>query len=273
MIYNKLPLIALFTAAALYLGAASLSQYLPDLSESQEKQLRGGDLLSNDSTKADSLSLLPRGTIMEKTVSSLAIDEKTLFTECLTLIPYPSYFERMSHAERQLHVFNTLRSISTQEGIFYISFRRGNKPALLIEDSYVTDRPGSRKKLDDPVAGKLPKEDKLIIFQKDTSFKKNYYEYRYVTSKDEIFQEVTNKTDMKVFGLIPAVRREVLNINTSILFTEEGMLAYSLAVAPNQQSIIRILTFEVHLPSAFQRRITAVQEWFQDQLAVNQFSF
>ncbi|MGM0432666.1 MAG: DUF6675 family protein [Spirochaetota bacterium] len=266
---KKLLLVIVLMAAFWHLGARSVTDVIPGLTEGQVEQLRQGEVISNDSSEEDRLMYVPEETIMERTIAQTTIDENTLFTECLTLIPYPDYFSNLSHDEQQLHVFNTLRSVSTQEGITYISYRKGNKPALLIEDSHVTDRIGGRKELEDPVVDTLPRQDRLIIYQRDTSFRKNYYEYQYRTSGEEIFQQVTNKTDMRVWGLIPAVRKDAMDINTSVLFTDEGMLAYSLAVAPNQKSVIKILTIRVHLPSAFQRRMVAVQEWFVDQLQTN----
>jgi hypothetical protein len=254
-------------------AAEPLQHYIEQLSDGQREALLNHEVISYDSTKGSRLHLLPPDTLMAERVGELVIDEGTLFTECMSLIDYPDYFDSMSEREQLIHAFNTLRSVSTQEGITYISYRKGNKPALLIEESHVADRIGGRKELEDPVVDYLPQRDKLIIFQKDTSFKNNYYEYEYLNSAVELFQQVTNKTDMRVLGLIPAVRRNVMDINTSIIFTEEGMLAYSVAVAPNQKSVISILGFSVHLPSAFQRRITAVQEWFVDQLAVNEHAF
>lgn len=261
-------------AAALTLQAAvPLEDYIQELTEKQREALSAGEIISHDSTDGNSLKLLPPGTTIAEKVSAFEIDENTLFTECMTLIPYPDYFDSMPQREQMVHSFNTLRSLSTQEGITYISFRKGNKPALLIEESHVTDRVGGRKELEDPVIDYLPVGDRLIVFQKDTSFKNNYYEYEYHNTWFELFQQVTNKTNMRVLGLIPAVRSDVMNINTSVIFTDEGMLAYSLAVAENQKSVISILGFSVHLPSAFQRRITAVLEWFVDRLEVNQHDF
>lgn len=251
---------------ACHISAASLVQYEPELTEQQILKLKNGEVLSHDSTCSNTLGLTPKDSLAAQSVAEVSIEESTLFTECLSLIPYPEYFSELTHDEQLLHIFNTLRSISTQEGITYISYRRGNKPALLIKESHFTDRIGSRKVLEDPVEDSLPAEETRIVFQEDTSFKGNYYEYRYRTSQDEILQLVTNKTDLKVFGIIPAIRKNVMKINTSLIITDEGILAYSLAVAPHQRAEIKILWFSVHLPSAFQRRIVAVQEWLMDQL-------
>jgi hypothetical protein len=265
-------LVLLAAALTLY-AAVPLEDYIQNLDEKQREALFAGDVISHDSTVGNALRLLPPETLIAEKVSEFEINENSLFTECMSFIEYPDYFASMSQREQMVHSFNTLRSLSTQEGITYISFRKGNKPALLIEESHVTDRVGGRKELEDPVMDYLPVGDRLIVFQKDTSFKNNYYEYEYHNTRFELFQQVTNKTDMRVLGLIPAVRRDVMNINTSVIFTDKGMLAYSLAVAENQKSVISILGYRVHLPSAFQRRITAVLEWFVDRLEVNQHDF
>ncbi|MCF7934121.1 MAG: hypothetical protein K9M84_05705 [Spirochaetia bacterium] len=262
----QLIVISFCIGSAALLSASPISRYIPQLDEGQLDRLKAGELLSNDSQKSDSLKLLGQETLIAEAVEQVPLEADTLFVECLTLIPYPEYMGSLDEEELLLKIFNTLRSVSTQEGITYISHRKGNKPATLISSSHVTNRVGSRTVLPDVVVQQLPEEDTLIVFQDDTSFRKNFYEYHYRTRGDEIYVEMTNKTDMKVFGLIPAVKRDVLQITLSLIAADEGIIAYSVAVAPHQRPVIDILVFSVHLPSAFQRRLVAVQEWFTARL-------
>ena len=248
------------------LYAEGLATYEPQLDADQIDTLQAGKLLASSSEKAEALEFYPQGTMISEKVRVLPIEKDTLFVECLTLIPYPDYFSSLSDEERMLHMFNTLRSVSTQEGITYISHRKGDKPAVLITTSHFTSRIGSREVLDDLVSTAILRDDMQIVYQDDTSFRKNYYEYHYVTSDDEILVEITNKTTMRVFGILPAVKKDVLKISIAMIPTDEGILAYSLSLAPHQRPEIRVLGFSVHLPSAFERRMVAVQDWFADQL-------
>lgn len=245
---------------------AELQSILGHLSDDSIDTLSSGKLLVRNSEHEHSLALMPPETLVYGRMDQSLIDEQAFFVECLSLVPYPEQIGELPDDELLLHLFNTIRSVSTQEGITYISHRKGNKPATLISESYVAKRVGSRSSLPDPVVERLPAKDTMIVFQDDTSFRKNFYQYDYTTNDQEILVEISNRTKMKVFGLIPAIRQDILTLVFEVIPTDEGILLYSMAYAPDLHYEINILGFKVHLPSAFQRRLVAVQDWFIDQL-------
>lgn len=248
--------------SALNLSAATIKDYMPNLTEKELVKLMDNKVVSNYSTKSSTLKYLPKASELEKRVSVIDIKTEDLFVECVTVIPLSSSMQKLPNEQRILKVFNTIRATSTQEGITYISYRKGNKPALLIKDSYYVARVGSKRPIPDPIADSLPSYEQSIIYQKDTTFSGNFYEYTYFNSSHEISLDILNKTALAVFGILPAVKKEALTMSISILPVEEGILCYSLAYAPDQEPVISFLGLSVDLPSAFQRRMVAVQEWF-----------
>ena len=88
-------------------------------------------------------------------------------------------------------VFTTLQSISTMEGIEYYSQSRGYMRTLFHE-SYVIDHPGTRKRLPDPVWTTVPSQDRLYVYQRDSSFGKNVLQLDYRVEDATIFLTMTN---------------------------------------------------------------------------------
>lgn len=251
-------------------GAQSLDTVFPGLSDEMRAALISGQLLANDTTISGDLLYAPEGMGIRRPAGAgkeTDNDELESFTvECLSLIPLPDYLVNLSEEELLLHLVNTLRAVSTQEGITYISHRRGNVPYPLFTKSYHVPKVGSWEHLDDPVLQELPSQIHDVVFQKDTSFAGNYYAFNYAIDTDRIFLSVKNMTTLSVFGIIPVIPKQTLNISFAIFVLDEGVLCYSQAHITGQKPTFSFLGFSVHLPSAFQRRITALQEWLSDNL-------
>ncbi len=243
----------------------SLEDALPLLSESQIGSLREGEVLSGETLKGPIAHLAPEGSLAAGKVKELEVLEEGFSITNLSYIPYPREFASLTHEQRMLSVFNTMRSVSTQEGITYISFRRGNEPHLLIRDSWYLETQRSRRRLPDPVASTLPKEDESIVYQRDTSFGGNVYRHKYTIEEREIFLDIDNLETMRVLSILPVVRPEQLNISMSAFFLDDGLLLHA-AANIDREPVVSFLGYTVHLPSAFNRRITALQEWFTAQL-------
>lgn len=178
-------------------------------------------------------------------------------------IPYGPKLKQMTTVERQLSIFNHIRAISTQEGLMYISWRAGNKPKLLIEkSSYMEDEKNLNTLLADPIASTLPTSIQSYVYQRDSSFGGNRYLHNYTNNDQEIFVEIKNLSAMKVFGLITAVPKEQLSINMGTYQMEDGLLLVALTTITDRDPTINIFGLSVDLPSAFMRRITALQNWF-----------
>jgi hypothetical protein len=259
-------LILLVLLVSVSLFAQTAKDVVPSLSESQLADLLAGKLIKGASFSDDVMALVPEDTIAQKHLREALAKPDSFTVVSLSYVPYPEGMKDMSIAERQVAIFNTMRSISTQEGITYISHRAGNKPKVLFEKSWYLETPNSRKGLSDPVSSWVPPTDEYFVFQRDSSFGSNVYRHRYTTSDDEIFVEVKNLETMRVFSIFKAVEEEMLAIAMSTKQLDEGLLLSAMATIEGREPEVRILGISVDLPSAFTRRTTALGEWFVDQL-------
>ena len=257
-------LIWLASASSVY--AYNLESLLPGITEQDLVKIRAGVMLKYDSQKGASATYYPHIPLVENYVEMAESIETGFFVESLFLIAVPENFKKLEQDEKLLKIVNSLRKVSTQEGITYISHRKGDKPAVLINKSYHVGKVGSKKSLDDPVLETLPCTIRDIIYQADTSFFGNYYEYNYTIQSDAVLVDFKNLTTLSVFGLIPAVKKETFSTILSIIPTDEGLLCYSIASIKDRTPEVNILGLKVHLPSAIQRRVVAMQEWFAGEV-------
>ncbi|MBI9095412.1 MAG: hypothetical protein JEY71_11065 [Sphaerochaeta sp.] len=261
----------------LLVGACSISslfavfgnrQALPSLSESQYKALEKGSIIDVRSVNGEPLTqLFVQGSEAFSRAKLAQGMEDGFSIAAVSYIPYGSKLQALDASERQLAIFNKIRAISTQEGLTYISWRAGNKPKVLIEkSSYMEDERNLNTLLPDPIATTLPRTAQSYVFQRDSSFGGNRYIHRYTNSDKEIFVAIKNISSMKVFGIFTAVPKESLSINMGTYLLDEGVLLTALISIEGRDPEVSILGYKVDLPSAFTRRITALQNWFVAQL-------
>jgi len=250
------------------IGAQSLDAVIPGLSAEVKDALASGNILSSDTIISSTLLYAPTGMPSYSTKDADSDEEESFIVESVSLLPIPDDLQDYSEDELMVYVLNILRAVSTQEGITYISHRRGDEPYPLYTKSYHVEKVGSKKRIDDPVLQTLPVKIEDIVYQKDTSFAGNYYKFSYATRGNQILLSIENLTTLAVFGLVPAVPKNTLKISFTVILLDEGFLCYSQAEITGQKPTFTFLGFSVHLPSAFQRRITALQEWFSDNLSL-----
>ncbi|MGE4584345.1 MAG: DUF6675 family protein [Sphaerochaeta sp.] len=245
-----------------------LRQVLPDLGEADYQALEQGKII--DGSTVDGGSILPYfvpGTEAEKQAQAAQQAQGGFSIAALSYIPYGKKLHAMAPLSRQLAIFNAIRAISTQEGLQYISWRAGNKPKLLIERSaYMEDEKNLNTLLPDPVATTFPYSVQSYVYQRDTSFGGNRYLHTYTNSDQEIFVAIRNLSAMKVLGIFTAVPKEKLTINMGTYQLDNGLLLVALTTIADRDPVVSILGLHVDLPSAFMRRITALQHWFVAQL-------
>ncbi len=261
-------LLVLFVSAAVF-AAPSLKEFFPDLSESDLQQLVSGVTIEALTTNGQSISALAP---LNSQGAKIAADADALSdgfaVAGLSFIPYPESFAKMSEEERNVATYNIIRSISTQKGITYISHMAGDKPVVLFEDSYLLSNPNKLdSRLPDPVATKVPSMYSCYAYQKDNRFGKNVYKVTYTIKGSDFLMNIRNYTKMKYMG-ISCVEKDGLNMYLEIIQAEEGFILYTMAVVEDRKPEVKVLFITVDLPSAFMRRTTALQEWFE--MRVNQ---
>lgn len=247
-------------------GAETIKEAVPTLTDEQVQQLLLGEMVRGRSFNEDVLLLVPHDSIAYEHLKRALEKPDSFSVVSLIFVPYSESLQQMSPQERQLHIFNTMRAISTQEGITYISHRAGNKPRVLIEKSWYLETPRSRSGMPDPISAFVPRTAEYYVFQRDSSFGSNVYSHSYETSDSEIFVKVKNLETMRVFSIFKAVEKEMLEIAMSTTQLEEGLLLSAMATIEGRDPTVRVLGISVDLPSAFTRRTTALGEWFVDQL-------
>ena len=261
-------LIILSIITPMVFAESLLESSLPQLHEAEYTRLLSGEILESNTIGGNQiLQFFVPGTTMYTKAVEAEHSDNSFSVAAVSYIPFPRSYEKLSTLDRQLTLFNTLRAISTQEGIEYISYRAGNKPKLLIErSSYMEDEKNLNKLLPDPVATTFPYSIQSFVYQRDTSFGGNRYLHTYTNSDREIFVAIENINAIKVLGLFTAVPKGKLKINMATYQLENGLLLMALTTIEDRKPEVKVLTISVDLPSAFMRRIRALQIWFVEQL-------
>ncbi|MFA7113666.1 MAG: DUF6675 family protein, partial [Sphaerochaeta sp.] len=117
------------------------------------------------------------------------------------------------------------------------------------------------------VATVFPYSEESFVYQRDSSFGGNRYLHTYTNTDKEIFVEISNISNLKVLGLFTAVKSGQLSINMGTYQLQDGLLLVALTSVRDRKPEVSVLGLTVDLPSAFRRRIVALQNWFIDQLA------
>lgn len=203
--------------------------------------------------KDGSPTLIPDIPHKNTILQELAELEPTMSVEVLT--SYETGVGNLLSEEGLLSLYNTLRSISTMEGIEYFSASR-NRMRTLFRESYVIDSPESKQKLPDPLVEYIPAYSSLFIYQHDLTFGKNINSVKYFAYRDHLIMRTSNLTPMRYF-FIPMVK--VKNIINYFIFIpqDEGLLIYGL-------SSVHSLSFfglEKRKEASFYNRIKAISSW------------
>lgn len=180
----------------------------------------------------------------------------------VSFVSYPEDWKDLSQEEKLLKVFNIMTSISTQEGITYISRLAGYKEKVLMEESYCVGTSGKKNsRIPDPVFTEVPKQYSMNSYQKDNRFGGNKFKLDYQTSEDEVFLSISNTSAMKFMG-ITCVPKDKLNMFIDAYLTEEGIVIYSVATIYDKEPEIKLVVYTVDLQDSFMRRITGFKDWF-----------
>ena len=247
----------------------SLYEVLPNATESQLDALYSGEIVETSTLNQANITIVMPEKSVFNSVGQEAQKATTGFAENLTvLLPYPMAWGGLTQEEIQIELLNLMRSVSTQEGITYISHRAGDKPKVLFEKSwYLSDSSDWKSKIDDPVVTELPNSIESYCYQKDSTFGGNIYRHNFTIDDSEIFLEVTNETALKFLGFT-CLKAEQLNMYLDTYLTEDGILLNAMATVTDREPQVKVLFITVDLPSSFLRRVTALKEWMETRLAL-----
>lgn len=223
------------------------------LDEKVRKELYSTGEIKHTFWKKGSPTLIPdiphRNTILHE----LADLKPTMSVEVMTR--YETGLGNLNSESGLLSLYNSLRSISTMEGIEYFSASR-NRMRTLFRKSYIIDSPESKQKLPDPLAQHVPAYSKIYIYQHDLTFGKNINSVEYFAYGDHLIMKIRNLNPMRYF-FIPMVKTGHI-INYFIFMPQEkDLLIYGL-------SSVHSLSFfglEKRKEASFYNRIKAISNW------------
>ena len=257
--------ILLFICAALF-AAPSLSTIFPSFSEAQMEQLKQGTVFDAVTSYGQKIiSIAPHGC---QGINIAAKADKLyngFSVSSVKFVPYPESFLELSDQEREVYLFNLLRSISTQKGLIYISHLAGEKPTVLFKDSYMISDPDKKNsRIPDPVSTEVPSSFNCYAYQKDNRFGGNVYSLKYNIKEGDFLMEIGNYTPMKYMGF-SCVEKGALHMYLEVIEAEEGFVLFTNAMISREPQV-KVLFITVDLPSAFLRRTTALSNWFEERI-------
>lgn len=144
----------------------------------------------------DSLSLAPDLPLKDVIAENINDLEPTITVEVLFLFRKPG--TDFSDYENHVDIYNSIRAISTLEGIEYYSASRGHMRTFF-EDACIIDSPESNIRQPDPVVNTIPDYDKQVIYTKDLSFGKNQSDVTYLYYSDYFAMIMENRTAVTKF--------------------------------------------------------------------------
>lgn len=245
----------------------SLEEVLPNCSENQLKALLSNDIVETATYDSDISAVVPKISVFSGVVDKAKAATSGFSVNLTALLPYPEAWANLTQEEVQIALLNVMRSMSTLEGITYISHSAGDKPRVLFEKSwYLSDPNNWKSKIDDPVVDELPSSIESYCYQKDSKFGGNIYLHSFKIDENEIFLEMTNVTALKFLG-VTCLKEGQLHMYLDTYLTEDGILLNAMATVADRDPQVKVLFFTVDLPSSFLRRVTSLKDWLSDRLA------
>jgi hypothetical protein len=167
----------------------------------------------------------------------------------------------LNQEDFELRLYNILRSVSTMEGIEYYSASR-ERMRVFYHESYAVVGPDGDERIPDPLVSRIPRNDRIYVFQKDSSFGKNVQQLDYTFAWGNFLIRMQNLTTMFYNGLIPLVGDENLLTYLVVNPQEEGIIFYGhLAVR-----VGALFGMEERAQNSFYNRIKALYDWFSQRM-------
>ncbi len=262
-------ILVIFLVLCTFLSAEdSIYDVISEFPEGKEGRLLSGETIEYYSTYDEDVTLLAFDSTKGKTKSREDMQiENALVSGIVTFVPYPESWTELTHDEKKLEIINTLLSISTIKGITYISDSAGDKPRTLFSDAYTLTSAKKGKKAYDVTFSYAPVTYSYDIaaYLKDNIFGGNTYTVNYDISENEIFMTITNVSKLK-FLFFTAVEEGELDLCVDVLMTKEGIAIFGLATVRDADEYVETPVTDVHLPSAFTRRISSLKDWFIEEI-------
>lgn len=257
LVMHKLTIITLLASGLLLLQTLTAEPALHYLPTETLTALRSGEaLVSVSSGKTLSLQLglaHPAGarllTALEDRSANVAVESMFFWPEPTALKP----------AQRQLYVYNILRSAGSMQGIEYYSASRRRMRLFYEESTLVSDETASQA-LADSWQTAVPQRETLYMQQKDLTFGRNTYKLELTTLTDGLLYQVENLTTMS-YAFIPLVKAHAMSVQALIVLTDDGIIFYVVSGADT----LLLPGVRDKMEASFSNRASAIFNWFTAQ--------
>jgi len=175
---------------------------------------------------------------------------------------FPSAYRNAPINERQLTLYNILRSISTLQGLTYYSASRDEFRTLFEESWAIASLRKSREALPDPIVDDIIPLDTILIHQKDKSFGNNQSKVTYRVVGRDMSIAIENLTPMRYKGLVRVVNPGNMQIRIIVIPVQEGLLVYGAMAAET----LNVKSFLKRAQSSFTNRIIAITQWYLSRI-------
>ncbi len=210
-------------------------------------------------TSEDTAQLTPASPISSTLIDKANAIDYAVGIESLYFIPRENLAPRLLELPREeflLSLYNTLRSVSSLEGIEYYSASRERMRTLFAE-TWVIEGPEDHSRLPDPTVERIPRKDTIYIHQKDLTFGNNVSRVVYRHERDALSMSISNETTMR-YMIFPLVKEGNMSMQMLILPVEEGIIFYGLSSI----DVLDLKVFYKKMRSSFTNRLIALKDWF-----------
>ncbi|MFP4363872.1 MAG: DUF6675 family protein [Spirochaetia bacterium] len=206
----------------------------------------------------EELSLLPNVEGAQPLTEDFQNTNFAYATETLQYIPTPN--TDYTEEDNLVAVYNTLRSISTLEGLEYYSVSRGRMHTLFSQ-AYTINSPDAQEEIPDRHVAVIPQESTVYAMQDDSRFGPNIYRLEYTVFPDSILLSSKNLTGL-YYTFVRVIAPEDLSLQVLVIPTEDALVFYGLSYAPG----VRLPFLSDRIQSSIENRLEAFARWFRNSI-------
>ncbi len=251
---------ALALAIFIGLGRAAfglpLKDAVPSLTQEDLAALIAGGTLVAGPASAAEMRFPPKGELGAPLRALPEKFEASVYVESSFLVPGIAL-----DSEKRLGLVNALLQIETLSGVTYYSERK-NGIAVLYDDVYRVQAPGSTQHLPPLILTELPSALEVSIHLRDSNFGSSWYLLGLERLKEGYLFSLQNQRPLS-FLLIRAFSSGEVRMRVAVVPVDEGI--YIAAICAAEPS--KIAASMVDMYSAMEKRLRAVQGWVVGRIA------
>ncbi|HWP68681.1 MAG TPA: DUF6675 family protein [Rectinemataceae bacterium] len=244
------PLFAVYLLAAAVTFSLPLEEAVPGLSKAELAGLQAGEMLLAWPTGVNDMRFPPLG---PTGLALRALPEQfkvSVYVESAFLLRGVALDSR-----RKLEIINNLLKVESLSGVTYYSERK-NGIAVLFDNVYRVETPGSTKRLPPLVLSELPPFLETFIHLRDSNFGSSWYALGFERIGEGLLISLQNRRPLS-FMLIRAFPINGVRMRVAILPVEEGVYVAAICAADPGKAAASL----VDMDSAMEKRLRAVQGW------------